>query len=246
MSIFRSRALAIGAGATILAVVGSTGAVAAGLVTSKDIKNDSVRSADIKDGNLRMKDLRPGVVSQIKAGGAVGPEGPAGAEGPEGPQGPVGPIGPEGPQGEPGDPASDVLGSSVVAESFPQTTVTDIGGSFATRATQVGSFELQPGTYLVSTDGFFITTEATSAQTRMQVAVRGVDGSTWGSDLGTCFTGTISALANREATCNTTRTVVVEAPTTVNVKAFGYADDQGSADSGKVDVLMNVSAVKIG
>lgn len=221
MSIFRSRTIAVTAGAAILAVAGSTGAVAGSLVNSADIKNDSVRSADVKDGNLRMKDLKPAVADRIKEGG------------------------PQGPQGPQGDPASDVLGSSVVNETF-SANVANIGGSFTTRATQAGTFELQPGTYLLSTDGFFITNDTTSGMTRMQVAVRGQDGSQWGSDLGTCFTGLISTLANREATCNTTRTVVIGETTTVDVKAFGYADNQGSADSGKVDAMLSVSAVKIG
>jgi hypothetical protein len=206
--------------------LGSATAVAGDLIGSGDIKNDSVRSLDIKDGTVRQSDLTDGAQAAL-----------AGKDGERGPQGP---------KGEPGAAASDVLGTSVLGKTFPTTTVAEIGGSFTTRSTRVGSFELEPGTYLLSTDGFFITNEATSGKTRMQVAVRGVDGSPWGSDLGTCFTGLISTLNAREATCNTTRTVVIDELTTVDVKAFGYADDQGSADSGKVNATLSVSAVKVG
>lgn len=138
------------------------------------------------------------------------------------------------------------LGASTEGRTFGPATVAKVGGPFKDNATHAGTFALQPGTYLLAADGFFHTTEATSGQTRMQVAVRGEDGTVWGSDLGTCFTGAISPTADRESTCSTVRTVTVGEPTTVDVMVFGYADDQGSADSGKVDAAVSVSAVRVG
>ena len=119
------------------------------------------------------------------------------------------------------------MGLSVNETSGP-TTVTNIGGSFATRATVADTYTLPAGTHQISTEGFFISTAATSGNTRLQVAVRGAGG----QDFGTCFTARASVLAGREATCSTTRVATVTQPTQVTVWVFGYAEDQGSADSG--------------
>jgi hypothetical protein len=140
----------------------------------------------------------------------------------------------------------DVLGSSVETFTTDPQTITNIGGSFASRATDLGSFDLPAGKYLIASDGFFHSDTATSGGTRLQLAIRGVDGSTFGQDYGTCFTGLASATAQREATCTTVRTVTLAAPQTVKVQAFGYADDTGSADSGKFVVIPNVSVIKVG
>ena len=80
----------------------------------------------------------------------------------------------------------------------------------------------------------------------MQLAIRVADGSTFGEDAGTCFTGLMSTLPQREGTCHTTRVLTLAQEQTINVKAFGYADDTGSADSGKVDVATYVSVIKVG
>lgn len=213
--------IAVAAGAaTLIAVASTSGAVAGSLITSDDIQNQSIRSVDIAPNGVGKSEVRSDSVglSELnqKAKDFITGQ------------------------------ASDVFGTSVEGRTFPTKNVTNIGGSFTTRATHVASFALQPGKYLLSSDGFFITTAATSGGTRMQLAIRGEDGSVWGSDLGTCFTGTISVLKDREATCNTTRTVTIDEPTNIKVMAFGYADNQGSADSGKVDVTVSVSAVKIG
>jgi hypothetical protein len=116
LSIFRSRTAAVAAGAAVLVGVSSFGAVAGSLVTSKDIKNDTVRSVDVHDNGLYMRDLSHGVQKRINASGpqglkgdtgAQGPQGATGAQGPQGAtgaQGPQGATGAQGPQGEPGAP----------------------------------------------------------------------------------------------------------------------------------------------
>ncbi|WP_374455752.1 hypothetical protein [Nocardioides sp.] len=81
--------------ALVVALGGGT-AYAAGLITSKDIKDGGVKrvdlasgavdSAKVADGTLAARDFRAG---QLPAG----PQGPAGARGPAGPQGPAGPAG---------------------------------------------------------------------------------------------------------------------------------------------------------
>ena len=99
-----------------LAVALSGSAMAAGLVTT----------TQIKDGTIRLIDLHPGAKSALQgqrapAGpqgttGAQGPQGAAGARGATGPQGPQGVQGlqgvrgPEGPKGEKGNPALNAPG----------------------------------------------------------------------------------------------------------------------------------------
>jgi len=66
-----------------------------------------------------------------------------------------------------------------------------------------------------------------------------------GQDYGTCFTGLASVLAQREATCSTTRVVTVTQPTVITVYVFGYADDQGEADNGKFNASTASSALRV-
>ena len=99
---------------------------------------------------------------------------------------------------------------------------------------------------MLTADGFFIAKAGTSptGKTRMQLALRvGKTTTEFGTDAGTCFTGATSTLPNREATCSTTRVVNFTSPTVVEVIAFGYADDQGAADSGVFNVKSFVTAI---
>jgi hypothetical protein len=70
-------AIAVAAGAAIFA--GGAGAQAAGLVSSHNIKNDSILSRDIHDGTIRVVDLKPTTVSALK--GATGTAGAPGKDG---------------------------------------------------------------------------------------------------------------------------------------------------------------------
>src|SRR4051812_42560464 len=70
----------------------SGGAVAAKLITGKQIKDETVTGQDIKNGSLETKDLSSATVTDLQAG-AVGPAGPAGPAGATGPAGPAGPVG---------------------------------------------------------------------------------------------------------------------------------------------------------
>ena len=80
--------------AIVVAVVaGSTGAVAAQLITSKQIKN----------GTIRMVDLHPFVKKKINKNGNRGPSGPAGTNGTNGTTGATGATGETGPTGDTGD-----------------------------------------------------------------------------------------------------------------------------------------------
>jgi hypothetical protein len=118
--LLRSRTTSVVVGTALLVGLGGVGgAVAAGQIGSKDIRNGGVHAADLakksvtakklKPGAVRSKALRDGGVAPADLSAAVhdliasavtGPAGPAGPEGPEGPAGgPVGPQGPAGPAG---------------------------------------------------------------------------------------------------------------------------------------------------
>ena len=110
----RHRLTLLVAGVAVVALAGSTGAVAAGLIDSGDIKDDTVRSVDIQDDTLRSKDSKDGTVRPRdlkerllalinEAGGEAGPQGLQGEPGETGPAGPAGQAGPAGPEGPKGD-----------------------------------------------------------------------------------------------------------------------------------------------
>ena len=90
-----NRIISVAVGAAVLVAASSFGAVAAKLVTSDDIKNQTIRKADIgkgavggselRDGSLKVKDLS--TAARKKLQGDTGPAGPRGAQGPEGPKG---------------------------------------------------------------------------------------------------------------------------------------------------------------
>ena len=264
--------IAVVAAAGLLVVGGTTGAVAAKLIDGSRIKDASVSGSKLEANAVSSRELSPNSVGKnhIKSGvleglqgepGEAGAQGPAGPAGPAGEQGPAGEPGPAGPARPPGAPgaarapgpaASDVKGGLAAHLEGTATTIADIGGTFgkfpgSVRATSLGTITLpSAGTYVLTGDGFFTSTSAVSGNTRLQLALRHDDGSDWGKDFGTCFTDATSPLANREATCSTTRVVTVNSATTVKVYGFGYADDQGAADSGKFKGTAYVTAVRVG
>jgi hypothetical protein len=225
--------------ALLFAVGGVSTAVAAKLITGADIAANTITAANLAPGSVGKSELKAGIVKD----GKPGKTGPAGATGPQGPIGP---------QGAPGDPASDVLGDLAASSTADPAVVTNIGGTFGTftvgpvRATLLDTVTLPAGNYVLTANGFFHSTVAVSGLTRMQLALRIDDGTDWGVDVGTCFTDATSPLADREATCSTSRVVELAAPADVLVYAFGYADNQGSADSGKFAASSYVNAVKVG
>jgi hypothetical protein len=117
--LLRSRTTAVAAGAILLVTLGGVGgAVAAGQIGTKDIRNGGVKTADLGKGAVTAKKLKAGAVrSKALKDGAVAPAdlsaavqemiatavaGPAGPEGPECPEGPAGAQGPAGPEGPAG------------------------------------------------------------------------------------------------------------------------------------------------
>ena len=80
MRIRNNRVAAVAIGATVLVALGSAGgAVAAGMVGSIDIRNESIRSVDIKDGQVRLSDINDRAEGQLR--GKDGVDGKDGAKG---------------------------------------------------------------------------------------------------------------------------------------------------------------------
>ncbi|HYH34987.1 MAG TPA: hypothetical protein VD814_07540 [Nocardioides sp.] len=106
------RAATVLAGASLVAALGGAGgAVAGGLIGSRDIADQSIKARDIRPDGVGKSELRPGSVGwfgELNDGtrrriaelagqdGEPGPVGPAGPPGPPGPPGPAGPAGQDG------------------------------------------------------------------------------------------------------------------------------------------------------
>jgi hypothetical protein len=86
MRIRNNRVAAVAIGTTVLVALGSAGgAVAAGMVGSIDIRNESIRSVDIKDGQVRLSDINDRAERQLR--GRNGKDGVDGADGKDGAKG---------------------------------------------------------------------------------------------------------------------------------------------------------------
>lgn len=199
----------------------ASGEVLDNTLTGSDIKNSSLTGGDIKDKSLTTKDLSDASIKSLR--GQDGIDGTNGVDGIDGEDGIVSPD-----------------HKRFTVEAVP------VGGKFAERAKMTGRFTMKAGTYLITTDALFRSNQATSGNSSLQVAVRGADGSTWGSDLGTGFTGSSPEQANREVTTSTTRVVHLDVDTEVTISVFGYEKNgQGSADSGKFDAEVYFTAVPV-
>lgn len=86
MRIRNNRVATVAIGATVLVALGSAGgAVAAGMVGSIDIRNESIRSVDIKDGQVRLSDINDRAEAQLR--GQDGKDGVDGVDGKDGAKG---------------------------------------------------------------------------------------------------------------------------------------------------------------
>ena len=95
-----SGAVVVAIVAIVIATAGT--ATAAGLITSAEIKNNTVTGADIRDNTVASKDVRNHslVANDFRRGQLpTGPRGLTGAAGPTGPTGPAGPAGAAGRDG---------------------------------------------------------------------------------------------------------------------------------------------------
>ena len=103
----------------------ASGAMAAKLLTGKDIANKSITGKDLKGSTVTGKHVKNRSLGakEFKKGhlplGEIGPVGPRGPEGPEGPAGPRGPAGADGTDGVDGaDGAPGSPGGNVIASGY--------------------------------------------------------------------------------------------------------------------------------
>jgi hypothetical protein len=143
----------------------------------------------------------------------------------------------------------DVKGASRLVAAY-NATATDpqtfnVGGTWATRATKIGTFTLPAGTYVLSTSVGFRRLEAPAAGTvtRPQLALR-LDSN--GADVGTVMGNDISPVVEGDLTGMDSRRISLFEDTKINVFAFGYQDNRGSDDSGKIQVLRALISVTQG
>lgn len=81
-----NKAVGIAGAIVMVAALSGTGtAVAAGLITTNQIKDSAITSTKVKNGSLTLKDFKASERTKL-----VGPAGPAGLAGLAGPQGPAG------------------------------------------------------------------------------------------------------------------------------------------------------------
>jgi Collagen triple helix repeat (20 copies) len=110
----------------VVLALGGT-ATAARLITSSDIKDNTIRGKDVRDRSLTPRDFSGSVRGPQGIPGATGPQGPQGSQGPQGPAGPQGNQGNQGPQGPPGPFVDNVpsgktiYGTYAVGEEGPAT-----------------------------------------------------------------------------------------------------------------------------
>lgn len=204
---------------------------------------NSVWTASLNRWSVTEDKLAPSVQKKLNAVGT-------GKQGPAGPKGDTGATGAQGPKGDPGDPASDVLGKGKVMMS-PSITIAKIGGRFLDGRTFLGSFTLQPGAWLVTSNATFnrtVAAQPTDTKTRPQLALRydETDANPFGDTAGTIMGVDISPTVGRELMGATVQTVYLSKATTINVYAFGYNDDSSSFASGQITVTAQITATRIG
>lgn len=230
------------AAALLFVGLSGAGAEAAKWVTGAQVKNESLTGADIKNGSLGQKELSKGIqqrladVKKLK-NGVDGKDGAPGADGKDGANGADGKDGVDGKNFE-----------LTEATTFESKTIVNIGGSFNSRATVIGTFELPAGKFLVQTDALFKHNGKTpTAAPSLQAALRVADGSQWGLDAGTVFATLPGATEyEREAQGTSLRVIELDAPKTVTVYGFGYNANGSDAGSGGFDANVTVVAQKVG
>lgn len=151
------------------------------------------------------------------------------------------------------DKATPPTAPTVTSVNAPGTTLPAIGGSWGTGHVNLGSKALTAGTYLVAVTGDFYKTATTTATPVLQIQVNGLpqqvtaytgafptdpaEGVGLGSD------GTPNGL---EQTASGYATVVLTAPATAELDAFGYNPDRSGSGSGDFGVIAHATFTKVG
>jgi len=220
-----SRVVAVGAGAAVLALLAGGAGYAAGQIDSGDIEDETILSRDVKDGKLRLKDLSDGTQKNL--------------------QGQDGKDGQDGEDGQDGQDGKDAFADMQVAALAQSTPIENIGGGINQNNTDLGvKLTLEPGKYLVTIDGAFISDQAAGDGTPAvwpQLSLwidRSADGSfQWQENEGDISPNALMPpAADRHISVHGSTIVTVEETTEIGLLGFGYAADQSTARSGEIDV----------
>ncbi len=138
------------------------------------------------------------------------------------------------------------------AVTYAPKAIANIGGSFASRKTEVGELKLAAaGTYLVNTSASFDRKNADedgyvapTTETYPSLVLRYGTGDS--EDAGTIMGSPVSKAGYVELTGSSTKTVTVTGPTTIKVYGFGYNEDRSAFGGGQITVTAQATAVKIG
>jgi hypothetical protein len=184
--------------------------------------------------------------------GLTGPQGPAGAAGAKGDKGDKGDTGLQGPAG---DPATDAFGKQGGSMVIDPTAIATIGGSWVTGKTDLKSFNLPAGTWLINSAVTFDRKDANApdylapaTDTMPQFALRFniTDTNKFGDDAGTIMGNPISRAGYTELTGSSTKTIILDKTTTITAYGFGYNEDRSGFGGGQITAGGQVTAVKIG
>jgi hypothetical protein len=129
-------------------------------------------------------------------------------------------------------------------------TITNIGGRFADRASRLGDFTIQPGTWLINasvvfdrkdegSDGYAAPTTDTMPSFALRYGVE-LD------DAGTVMGAPVSRRGFVELTGSSVKLVTVAGPTVVTAYGFGYNEDRSGFGGGQITVAAQITAVRVG
>lgn len=221
MSILKNRVVAVVAGAAVVGVLSTTGAVAARMIDGGDIKNGSITSRDVKNRSLTWRDLSPGTKDRVRARATKKSVQRVNQR------------------------VKAINGfEPMVAQLDEPKTITNIGGPINDNKTDLETgLTLPAGDYLVEVSGAFVRNEAATSdvaiypQLSLWVNKNGDDEFTWKEE-GPLSPNTLMPVElDRHISVSGTTVLTLDKETEVGLLAFGYAADQSSTGSGEIDVI---------
>ena len=160
--------------------IGASSATAASMISSAQVKDNTLTSKDIKNGSLKLEDMSP--AARVTSNGVQGPAGPAGTPGMNGVNGATGAQGIQGPAG-----GFDPSKAQYIAG--PTVTVTP-GGTNTSSANCPPDTKVIGGGYLFGYSNGGVTVEVSAPR---------ADGSGWIAGFGN--NGSVSGEATAYAVC---------------------------------------------
>lgn len=203
-----SRVVAVGVGATALALLAGGAGFAAGQINSGDIKDNSVRSVDVKDGNLKLKDLSEWTKKNLSEDNDSFAE-----------------------------TTGNVLADAKTIESIGgpiNNNNTDLEVGITLKP---GRYVVTVDGAFISDQAAGEGAPAVYPQLSLWIDRNHDGGFQWQQDEGDISPNALMpAAANRHISVHSSTVIVLTETTDVGLLGFGYAADQSSARSGEIDV----------